>query len=764
MASFDVVVLGAGTAGESIAKNLVSEGRSVALIEAGLVGGECPYLACMPSKSLLRSATVRHLSTRVVELGAAATSPVEDDAAASFARAVTRRDSVAHNRDDTSTAEDIQAHGVTLLRGRGRVVADGVVAVGEARYGFTDLVIGTGSRPFLPPVEGLETVPTWTSDEALSSTDRPASLLILGGGAVGCELAQVYARFGVAVTLIEAAPQLMAKEEPAVAAVLADVLRDDGIDLRLGAVVTRAEPVGDRARLHLEDGTAVDGDRVLVVTGRTPNVDDLGLEILGIDPDPSGLVTDETGRVPGHPHLWAAGDVTGANPYTHAANYQARIITTNLLGGSATINNSAIPRAVYTDPTVASVGLDAASALAEGVETLTASFDLGETARSGSDGERRGRLVLTADANKGILIGAAAVGPGADEWIGEAVLAIRAEIPLAVLTDVVHPFPTFSEAYEPALRDLAHQLEIRTSANRSPAGRFGMVGLGRMGEALALQAVEKGIEVVAYDPKIQPGPATGILTADSLTDLVEQLPAPRIVFVSVPQGDPTEQVVQAVSEAMVAGDVIIEGGNSHWQDSVRRFGELAQRGIHFLDCGTSGGVAGARHGACFMVGGTDEAFSTAEPILDALATPEGLLHVGPTGSGHFVKLIHNMIEFGMVQSIGEGVELLDSSDYELDFVSLFHNWNHGSVIRSWLVELMEQGFKDYGDLSTVQPCVEDTGEQVWGVQYAMDNHVPIPMLAQAVWGFYQSRDRTQEWEKTVSVLRHLYGGHPLQQT
>ncbi|MBA2498044.1 MAG: NADP-dependent phosphogluconate dehydrogenase [Acidimicrobiia bacterium] len=285
-----------------------------------------------------------------------------------------------------------------------------------------------------------------------------------------------------------------------------------------------------------------------------------------------------------------------------------------------------------------------------------------------------------------------------------------------------------------------------------------------MGEALALQAVEKGIEIVAHDPKAEPGPATSILPADSIRSLVDQLPTPRVVFVSVPQGDPTQQVVHALSEAMVAGDVIIEGGNSHWQDSVRRFGELAQRGIHFLDCGTSGGVSGARHGACFMVGGTDEAFSIVEPILGALATPEGLLHVGSTGSGHFVKLIHNMIEFGMVQSIGEGVELLDSSEYELDLVSLFHNWNHGSVIRGWLVELMEQGFKDYGDLSSVQPCVEDTGEQVWGVQYAMDNHVPIPMLAQAVWGFYQSRDRTQEWEKTVSVLRHLYGGHPLGQT
>jgi len=237
-----------------------------------------------------------------------------------------------------------------------------------------------------------------------------------------------------------------------------------------------------------------------------------------------------------------------------------------------------------------------------------------------------------------------------------------------------------------------------------------------MGEALALQAVERGMEVVAHDPKKAPDATSGIVAADSIVSLVEQLPGPRIVFLSVPQGDPTEEVVQALSQAMGPGDMIIEGGNSHWQDSVRRFGELAEQGIHFVDCGTSGGVSGARHGACFMVGGTDDAFAIAEPILDALATTEGLLHVGPTGSGHFVKLIHNMIEFGMVQSIGEGVELLDSSEYELDFVSLFHNWNHGSVIRSWLVELMEQGFEDYGDLSGVQPNIEDTGEQVWGVQ------------------------------------------------
>ncbi|HXH58352.1 NADP-dependent phosphogluconate dehydrogenase [Iamia sp.] len=765
MAAFDVIILGAGTAGESIAKNVAQAGRTVALVEAGRVGGECPYVACMPSKSLLRSATVRHQATRSVALGATAGPVALDDPAAGYARATARRDEVAHHRDDADAATGVERQGVTLLRGRGRVVGEGVVEVGGARYGFTDLVIGTGSRPVHPPIEGLDTVPTWTSDEALSTDERPASLLVLGGGPIGCELAQVYARFGVEVTLVESAPRLVAKEEASISAVLAAVLRDDGIDLRLGAEVIRAETVGGRARLRLADGAVLDGDRVLVVTGRMPNLDDLGLEVLGIEADPKGLTTDESGRVPGQPHVWAAGDVTGAAPYTHAANYQARVIAANLLGGSATMDTRAMPRAIYTDPPVASVGLDAAAARLQGVEAVTASIDLAETARSGSEGEARGRLVLTADAARGVLVGAAAVGPGCDEWIGEAVLAIRAEIPLAVLTDVVHPFPTFSEAYEPVLRDLAQQVAAANQPRQmGGTARFGMIGLGRMGEALALQAVDRGLEVVAHDPGKEPKPGSGILPADSVASVVGQLPTPRVVFVSVPQGGPTEEVVQSLAEAMEPGDVIVEGGNAHWRDSVRRCGELAQRGIHFIDCGTSGGVSGARHGACFMVGGTEEAFSLVEPILLALATHDGVLHVGPTGSGHFVKLIHNMIEFGMVQSIGEGVELLDASDYELDFVSLFRNWSHGSVIRGWLVELMAQGFEEYGDLSHVEPCVEDTGEQVWGVQYAMEHQVPIPMLAQAVWGFYQSRDRTQEWEKAVSVLRHGYGGHPLSTT
>ena len=293
--------------------------------------------------------------------------------------------------------------------------------------------------------------------------------------------------------------------------------------------------------------------------------------------------------------------------------------------------------------------------------------------------------------------------------------------------------------------------------------KFGIVGLGRMGGNLALQAIEKGHEVVGFSKsgEKQELVDAGVSFAGSLAGLVDTLEAPRVVFVYVPAGEPTEETVGELGEHLKPGDVVVEAGNSHWEDSKRRYASLRELGIHFLDCGTSGGVGGARHGACFMVGGEEEAFGTVEPVFRDLAVEGGLLHVGPSGSGHFVKLMHNMIEFGMVQAIGEGVELLMCSEYELDMPALFHNWNHGSVVRGWLVELMEEGFREYGDLSSLVPRVEDTGEQVWGVRYAMEKEVPIPLLAQAVWGFYESRDRDRPWAKAVAVMRHEYGDHPI---
>jgi dihydrolipoamide dehydrogenase len=454
MQTFDVVVLGAGSAGESIATTLAQQGRSVALVEQLRVGGECPYVACMPSKAMLRSAEARDQARRLGALAGASSAPPLDGDDEAFAAAVARRDDVAEHRRDDGAAGELDEAGVVLVRGRGRVTAPGVVTVDGRELGWTDLVVATGSEPVVPPVEGLDAVPTWTSDQALSAQERPASLLVLGGGAVGCELSQVHARFGTRVVLVDEGEQLLGREEPSIAALLADVLRADGVDVRLGTGVERAEAAGAGARLVLSDGDTVEVERVLVATGRRPTTDGLGLDVLGIEPGDRGeLPVDDRCRVEGQDHVWAAGDVTQKGPYTHTANYQARVVAANLLGEHRTADYRALPRAVYTEPAVASVGMDAATAAEQGLQAQTAVMDVGQTARAATEGAGGGRLVLTAV--DGVLVGAAAIGPRADEWLAEATLAIRARVPLEVLADVVHAFPTFGEAYEPPVRELA---------------------------------------------------------------------------------------------------------------------------------------------------------------------------------------------------------------------------------------------------------------------------------------------------------------------
>ncbi|MGZ6804491.1 MAG: dihydrolipoyl dehydrogenase family protein, partial [Nocardioidaceae bacterium] len=397
MDSYDVVILGGGSAGEALAGRLADAGRSVAVVEALRVGGECPYVACMPSKALLRSAEARHQARRVASLGGAPEEPSLGSDDEAWARAVARRDDVAEHRDDSSTAKELEGRGVTVVRGTGRVVRPGVVAVGDRELGWTDLVVATGSRPVRPDVPGLDEVPTWTSDEALSAQERPASLLVMGGGAVGCELSQAHARFGVAVTLVESGEQLLGKEEPGVSELLAEALRDDGVDVRLGVEVQRTVPApGGLAEVHLGDGSVVTVERVLVATGRQPASDGLGLEVLGISPDDQGaLPTDDRCQVA--PHVHALGDVTGVAPSTHTANYLARVLGDVRLGRPARADYRAIPRAVYTDPPVASVGLGEKAARDAGVDVVATTFDLAETARSATEGGRGGRLVLTAD-------------------------------------------------------------------------------------------------------------------------------------------------------------------------------------------------------------------------------------------------------------------------------------------------------------------------------------------------------------------------------
>jgi 6-phosphogluconate dehydrogenase len=293
--------------------------------------------------------------------------------------------------------------------------------------------------------------------------------------------------------------------------------------------------------------------------------------------------------------------------------------------------------------------------------------------------------------------------------------------------------------------------------------KFGIIGLGRIGTALALQAIEKGHHVVGFNRSpddTEELAKRGLDPAFSIDELVQKLDSPRLILTYVPHGEPTDKVLTELALQLAKGDVVIDGGNSHWKDSVRHHQELKDKGFRFLDVGTSGGVEGARQGACFMAGGDPDAFALAEPLLNSLAVSEGVLHAGPAGAGHFVKLIHNAIEFGMLQAIGEGVDLLARSDYDLDLPALFHNWAHGSVIRGWLVELMERGLREY-KLDELSSRIEDTREVRWAVEYALEKEAPIPVIALSELSLYRSRDPDSVAAKAVALLRHGFGEHPL---
>lgn len=293
--------------------------------------------------------------------------------------------------------------------------------------------------------------------------------------------------------------------------------------------------------------------------------------------------------------------------------------------------------------------------------------------------------------------------------------------------------------------------------------RFGIIGLGEMGGNLGLQAIGKGHSVVGFDAnseRVKSLAHQGIDSAFSLDELLHKLDQPRLVLLYLPHGRPLDTTVQELRDRMEPGDMVADGGNTHWKESIRHYENLKSGGVAFLDVGTSGGVEGARNGACFMVGGDADAFAHVQPLLEDLAVAEGVVHAGPAGSGHFVKLVHNAIEFGMVQAIGEGLDLLRQWEHPLDLPAVFHNWNHGSVIRSWLVELMERALRQE-NLNELSSYVEDTREVKWVVEFALDKELWIPVTAQSELAFYRYRDPDSIAAKGVALLRHMYGGHPL---